>query len=116
MNENPSCHWCGKPATRFDDFGEYCCAEHGIHSDRPKLGRYQVTTKWWELVEPPRWMASFWFTEMIWNLTVHRSCSLTTYHDAEAPWLAQVAAYEYVTKHMPGPQYRVLVGRARRIV
>lgn len=121
------CHWCEEPATRFDDQGAEVCALHGVFADvlhdmaaeaeAAVLHRYAITTKWWELVPPPAWMGCFWFTEMIWNLTVHHSCSLDTYHDAEAPWQAQAMAYEFVEKYpwSDKPKYRILVGRARLI-
>lgn len=79
-----------------------------------KLPRYACETKWWELVEPPPWIGRFWFTDMLWNLTVHRSCALDTYHSARSKEEAQVMAYNYVTSNMPGPQVFVRI-RVRRM-
>lgn len=80
------------------------------------MTRYRVETKWWELVEGPEWIYKWIVTEMIWTLTCgHRACSITTYHDASCPELAQVMAYEFVENYTPssGPRRRILVGRAR---
>lgn len=67
--------------------------------------RYMCVTRWLELVPVPKWLDRFWFTQMLWNVLVHRKCSLVTYHNATSELQAKLMAIEFCTEHMPGPQH-----------